>query len=414
MAAAAERLPVSSLTSRCLPRASWRAEANCVARQADEELLPSERRRKMSTSRRCRSLRSSRRPARVGAALLRRRLPTKEELEAVSAAIASWSPVTTATEEVEDPVVRMQEQFETVRATFLRQNGGIITNADLGVLSPAPVRDDQKQRFLKTLEVFGMHTLTLGYHGTPERNLASIFKTGLRVPKSRFEVANGSSHGRGIYLAHAGSEGLSKGFLRGSHKMLICGVADTTNVPLDPSGDAVAQPAAQLASIPKFTRRGGVLAHREHRQPPRTARQLMSKRVAKNGTQYMRGRCVSAENPHIRHVGAAMVVFRSSHVVPLFVADAAPGSSTREQAEEMQESCSPIDLSAPMNGTYDPERVGRRQLYDLDREAIVWLPTSGEADEHSTAVRRRFARRRREAERRACRGEKHSAIWAHQ
>merc|ERR1712187_1011 len=104
-------------------------------------------------------------------------------------------------------------------------------------------------------------------------NHESIFTQGMLIPGegNDIKVANGSAHGNGVYVAKLSNPWLSQGFVRGANKMLICGVVD----------DAKATTLPQRFGFSHATR----------------------------------------ESNTVRHVGDAMVVFDSSCVAPLFVAE---------------------------------------------------------------------------------------------
>jgi len=347
------------------------------------------------------------RPAQVKPYLLRRPIPSKEEFQASEAALAYVQDLFADDEhlEEEDPAIRTQSRLENVRRTFLRANGKTIDDANLGTLTPTSLDTGLAQRFMDAVDLFGPETLTLGYHGTPESNLVPILEQGLRVPRKSSEVANGNVHGRGIYLAEAGAHWLSQGFLKGSRKLLICGVVDTVKVALAPDGERPAANDQQTkVTSRRYSCRGGVPAHRVTKRP--------LSRLVKTQTRTIRGQPVKAENQHVRHVGSAMVVFRESHVAPLFIAEAASPNGTFPATLPATSSAvshdvyeyTAFDLRPPENRVPGTQQLpGTRRCWDGNAGKVVWLAPVASTDSHAIAMKRRLVRRERDMERKACR-----------
>jgi hypothetical protein len=61
-----------------------------------------------------------------------------------------------------------------------------------------------------------------GFHGTSVSNIESIKSKGLMVPKTHLEVANGSAHGLGIYIAK--NPVISTSYVRGRNEMFVVAV----------------------------------------------------------------------------------------------------------------------------------------------------------------------------------------------
>lgn len=137
-------------------------------------------------------------------------------------------------------------------------------------VKPTPLSSDVQRRFLKACyELPGQ--VKPAFHGTHAENLESIYSLGLVIPGqgNSFRVANGSTHGRGIYAATMDNPMLSWGFAQGATRpMLVCAVLD----------DAEALHESQR--IGRFQ--------------------------------------VTAESSSVRHVGDAMVIFDPQRVAPLF------------------------------------------------------------------------------------------------
>eukprot|EP00442_Polarella_glacialis_P003298 CAMPEP_0115066740 /NCGR_PEP_ID=MMETSP0227-20121206/10984_1 /TAXON_ID=89957 /ORGANISM="Polarella glacialis, Strain CCMP 1383" /LENGTH=540 /DNA_ID=CAMNT_0002452693 /DNA_START=96 /DNA_END=1718 /DNA_ORIENTATION=- len=348
------------------------------------------------------------RPKRVSMSLLQARAPTADEVQAAAVARALWEGTADGDEEDSEqtPETIAEQTFEAFRREFLHKHKDEIDRAALGVLSEAPINGEVKSRFLETCERFGPAAVVLGYHGTAERNLGSIFKRGLLVPKKQngVSVANGSAHGVGIYLAESGADNLSRGFLRGSTKMLICGVVDSTLVPEPKS--------PHDENFDKFARshfvcRGGGLAHRLHRKPAAQLAKLQQQKMMKQQQQpirFLSGRPIYIEDGRIRHAGNAMIVFKDEHVAPLFVSDSTP------QLEI-------ADIKIP--GSFGHNLVAHR-LANLamcaqtglalkqcwDGENIVWMPPQPVVERHAIAVKRCLTKRWRQFERNSLRHEK--------
>jgi len=301
----------------------------------------------------------------------------------------------------EDPEAVMRAKFDKLRQGFLRRYSRIAAEAGLGVLSPAPVHRDIKERFLEMVETYGVQTVTLGYHGTAECNLPSVFRRGLVAGRkgSDVPVANGSQLGLGIYLAEEGAHTLSQGFLKGSSKMLLCGVVDTTTVRL---AEKPQQDKSEEVPKARALRRGGVLAHRQHRRPAVSAAVAFQRWQAprpgvSQKPQFLGRHQLDAENEHLRHVGTAMVVSKEALVAPLFVAD------SMGAMEVASEDHSGIDLRPPGNHVERPVFVGTRRCWDGDAEVA-------ERDRHAIRVKRRLTRKKRDVGRSALYAEKWHAL----
>uniref|UniRef100_A0A7S2Q9G7 PARP catalytic domain-containing protein n=1 Tax=Zooxanthella nutricula TaxID=1333877 RepID=A0A7S2Q9G7_9DINO len=260
------------------------------------------------------------------------------------------------------------------------------------------------ERFLEALDTYGENALVLGYHGTREDNLGSIFDRGFLLPgRYGVRVANGNAHGRGIYVAEEGAHTLSQHFLGGSSKMLVCGVIDSTLAPHEA--------ARQDSSVwPKYTWRAGLLAHRAHRPSAAKAERARRRRAAKQQPALRGGVAFGAEHACVRHAGNAMVIFRPEHVAPLFVAD---GGST--VGAEFRAAAVPYDsrqflqgdrAGGACNRADQPLRIGTRRCWNTERFSAVWLPGAAETTGHAIRAKRRLVCKARDMQRAAMRLDK--------
>jgi len=337
------------------------------------------------------------RPSRVSSDLLHKRVPASDELEAAAVAVAYQveDPESGEEHDLVDPLTQTSSGFEAVQNKFLAANQYTIESADLGELRPAEVSMVVKERFMESIETYGLDALTLGYHGTSEHNLPSILSRGLMVPgrSTGISIAHGNAHGKGIYLAEAGAHTLSKAFLKGSSKMLICGFLDTTKVAVRPDLESQTPDAA----CPKYARRSGILAHRQHRRPVVSA--VAPQRQFGN-------HLIKSENADLRHVGNAYVVSRSALVAPLLIAD----SNGASALDSMTSDSGDINIARVNNCCNVPMLVGRQQCWNGNSGEAVWLPGEACRDRHAITVKRRLVQKLRCIERSILRREKHDGL----
>lgn len=140
-------------------------------------------------------------------------------------------------------------------------------------ISEVDVGKEVQERFLNSYNSNPEAKLIPAYHGSLETNYPSICERGLLIPGkgNGISVAHGSAHGRGIYTACLKAPNLSRSFCD-KPRLLVCGVLDDADALLSP----------ELC-----------------------------------GSQL-----ITSQSKVIRHVGAAVVVFDESRVVPLFEARA--------------------------------------------------------------------------------------------
>mmetsp|Transcript_72883 Transcript_72883/g.209202 ORF Transcript_72883/g.209202 Transcript_72883/m.209202 type:complete len:585 (+) Transcript_72883:2-1756(+) len=347
----------------------------------------------------------------VSPSLLRAPVPSDAVLEAAKLALSAGRDEDSQEEEEhEDPEVAMIREFEDLRRKFCKQHRQAVDDAGLGMLSKAPIHRDVMERFLKAFKTFGKETLVLAYHGTPAHNLPSIFRSGFVVPGrgNKVRVANGSAHGLGIYVAEEGAESLSRGFLKGSNKMLVCGVIDTTRLEQQEMEERMRnefderRPEAQTTRRrPTFARRGGQLAHRRSSKPAAALARLQAAKVAgaQQRARYMGRFVLGAQNQHLRHAGTAMVVFREENVAPLYVADPMGPAEDKDTFRQVV----PYDVKALLHPLRNrPERaprIGRRRAWDSTDERSVWLPGEAHTARQAVELKRRLVRRTRNADR---------------
>merc|ERR1740129_467959 len=266
--------------------------------------------------------------------------------------------------------------WERLQRSVLSNHGWQIrrelgSEAEICPLSPD---DSVKQRFLEATADME-HNLSIGYHGTSMQNVALISQQGLRVPRpGGMLVANGSAHGVGIYTAKLGSASLSKAFARGTSKLFVCAICDTSE-PL------------VLPEVEKFI--------------PSSTYVMTRFPKVHSGMRQLKGRQVVQESDQVRHVGDAMVVFEERCVVPLFTVDFAPQAKAQPAG----------DLETRLRWS-PPQHVGRRRVAIPEeghsgivfaepgvaqKGRTVWL--APEPDENATprekAVQRRLYAKRR-------------------
>jgi len=246
---------------------------------------------------------------------------------------------------------------------------------------------------METIQEYGEHCLELGYHGTCESNLPSIFAKGLCVPgrSSGVGVANGSALGVGVYLTPAGEHVTSQGYLCGSSKMLVCGIIDPTLS--QPSGADLDCTPTRTAESRRFVWRGGCLAHRVHRRPAAVAAAAAE---AKEADGRRRGDILKA--------GCATVVFQDKLVAPLFVAD--PAGPYQAETSEQGEYLRRLGTPSLQNRKRQPPMLGKRRCWDSAAEQGVWLIGSAERDRCARELKRRLHRKLRNADRATARAEK--------
>jgi len=301
-------------------------------------------------------------------------------------------------EDVEDSTCELAS-FENMRTEFLKTHCHDLQDAGIGHLQPAPIASHVQNRFLEKCNLYGAKTLVLGYHGTPECNHASIFNEGLLVPGqgNSVRIANGNAHGRGIYIAEKGAEYLSMSFLRGSSKLLVCGVVDNTIV--EQAGTEEGQDIKTNKNS-RFSFKGGVLAHRCRRQPKRSQQGQKAVRT------YLGCQPLHSETKEVRHVGNAMVVRDEKHVAPLFVAETRRNVSHGLGPALGQQIVPMPELERNSNRDGQPDSVGCRQCLDPRTLELCWLPPTEHRCSHAIKMKRGFEKRLREAERRQMRAEK--------
>jgi len=275
-----------------------------------------------------------------------------------------------------------------------------LEDAGLSSLTPAPLANHVKARFLAKCNDFGQSSLVLGYHGTPTKNHDGIFRNGLMIPgKGSVRIANGNAHGRGIYIAEKGAHYLSMGFLRGDSHMLVCGVVDNNLVEKEEETKDAATGTSRL----RFQFHGSVLAHRCHRQPPKS-------KLQKNTAHYMGAHEMHSQTREVRHVGNAMVIFKEDHVAPLYVARL-PGASAGF-SQSFQASPGVVEAPEPMPNGNRFGQVGyaaRQQVVDPHSEEQCWLAPEASTCLHAIKMKRKLVKKNRQHERRHLRECKYEA-----
>lgn len=241
--------------------------------------------------------------------------------------------------------------FAALQQGFLGTYGKQIKAELPGVkLVPTQVSPHVEQRFLGSMQS-GDVSLAPAYHGTLQKNFASIQEHGLLVPgTSGVNVVNGSAHGVGIYTAKLGASQLSKGFSRDSKDIFVCAVADDK--------DQVAQSHA------------------------------------------MGNRRVFSETQHVRHVGDAMVVFDSARVAPLFIAKSDGLGGAWEDTLRTHDPCAQQSTALAAGG----QAAGTHQILVGDQK--IWALPQASTDQDAKKLKRRGGAKVRDTARRAQRDEK--------
>eukprot|EP00403_Amphidinium_massartii_P009647 CAMPEP_0178421442 /NCGR_PEP_ID=MMETSP0689_2-20121128/26648_1 /TAXON_ID=160604 /ORGANISM="Amphidinium massartii, Strain CS-259" /LENGTH=514 /DNA_ID=CAMNT_0020042951 /DNA_START=73 /DNA_END=1617 /DNA_ORIENTATION=- len=179
---------------------------------------------------------------------------------------------------------------------------------------PVPLATHVEERFMAAQQSAIGARLRMTYHGTDNKNLISIFEKGLLPPGSvsGVAVANGQSHGQGVYTARLGQVGstLALSFCRRSVEPLAldsdpggaCAAwnARIEHSALEPPGAAPPRP------------RAGVM------------RDLLLCGVLDDSVPVPHTRVgnhtLTAKSDHVSHVSDAVIVGAESYIAPMFVA----------------------------------------------------------------------------------------------
>jgi hypothetical protein len=112
-----------------------------------------------------------------------------------------------------------------------------------------------QQMFMKRMDELGDRSPCVTFHGTPDRNLASIQEHGFLRPGRAIPgvvgrsvpVAHGSSYGRGVYSSTTAQ--YSVGFCQGGSSMFVCAVlTGNKSDPSSVSGQRRANPGVPAVS----------------------------------------------------------------------------------------------------------------------------------------------------------------------
>uniref|UniRef100_A0A6U6HQ36 PARP catalytic domain-containing protein n=1 Tax=Zooxanthella nutricula TaxID=1333877 RepID=A0A6U6HQ36_9DINO len=301
---------------------------------------------------------------RVNPILLRARIPTPAELGAAEAARQSGG-------EAAQPACREAPgaddgnaldplgTFEGMREAFERVHGEEI-RSELGPrvrLVPAKISDAVQDRFLSRCRATGAIP-DFGYHGTRRRKFPSVFRRGLLVPGPRsVPVLHGSEHGVGIYTAMPGAAWLSRIFCD-SPDMLVCGVV--TQLAPERARKAAALPARSRPMPCQWLR--GRAANRNHHRPAPAPK--AAPKVATGAPRRIGHLSVGRDDHVIREDVGIRVVFDSSYVAPLFVAQGAG----RQEVEEVAADYCPYRVWGP-GGNANRRRRGQPSFRPGNRAA---------------------------------------------
>lgn len=350
---------------------------------------------------------------RVNCHLLREQIPDADELEMTLAAEAAvalsatqrpetfWYPEFDDRDLEQGQVADLDSKSSTAwkllqKRVAKAQEETILTELGPGAkLSPIFPSKSVSKAFFEVCRKHD-HKISIGYHGTKQRNIGSISKVGLLVPgqESGVKVANGSAHGVGVYTAQLGSASLSRTFCD-SGKIFICAICDTSQ-PITPqeveANKWVASSTYVMTVFPNTS--GG------------------NKPTTRRGNYN-----VTRESEEVRHVGSAMVIFDDRFVVPLFLGTVPPPPDAPEDPQAIVDpkpQPPPEPAPLPRRCWEAPQKVGRRRIAapEEGRSCVlfpqhgeravgetVWLTPKplGRVSAHARTVKRRQVRKERDS-----------------
>jgi hypothetical protein len=275
----------------------------------------------------------------------------------------------------------------------LQKVGGLVK------LQVPAVGHDCGKRFVDTAKG---NEIQLGWHGTREANIDSIFNRGLIIPgHGGVTVRNGSAYGVGIYTATGDNPSLSRAYCD-SDKMILVGVVndegkldeqeeDTVEVK-QTSGRSNRKKKKKNSGCRAFGTRGNCVRkqHREHRRPMKQQQHGQAKPRSKTVEQYSGFR----------------VIFDGNYVSPLAVVSVG------------RNACGPSPGSG-VSGLYQvtirppvakPVWVGRRRTQVDGTGSITWIPPEPVKNMHAIKVRRRHNAKCRDQKRKGARINKRSLL----
>jgi len=346
---AKSKIPLEAWNFKQLPRRKLRIKGlqempEEVDAVPEVEPLPGQLDRRIILSKQHRyRVENCRHRGRVDSEILRRRIPTAEELK---------HPFTEEVAE-ERAAQRPAENFEQVRKQFLQDHGhevkGNLQKVFNAVhLSPAAVDPAVQKRFMESYHSTNS-SLIPTYHGSNQKNYESICAQGLLIPGrgNDLRIQHGAAHGRGIYTARVEAPDLSRCFC--SHpELLVCGVVDD--------------------ALPSHMKRCG-------------------------------NHSISAQSNIIRHVGDAVVIFDQSRVVPLFRASGSefrpwwqrPGKNATTQNAWLG-SFAPGRGLANVNHVTKAQSIvdaGKGKIYHVPSKQSAFMPPQPlDADSHEINQKR--------------------------
>jgi hypothetical protein len=279
---------------------------------------------------------------RVEPRLLKRRMPSLDELSALDDAIrrAKQERIVWEQDEIAEGASRRDQidnlsSFNSLQRAFLDQHEKDILH-DFGPhvsLEPAPLANRLQSKFLDAAKEVGS-VPSLGYYWTTQENNASIFRQGLHLP----------GHGMGIQTGKGGS--LQQHYPRASccQNMLIVGVVE--------GAQKASNSSAQVVKGPKYHRRSS---------------------KARFGPKYFYGQRVHSDDGAVRDLGKCLMIFDTTRVMPLFVAKDVSHDAVR--------------------------RAGRDKVVVTESGESVWAPPEAFRFMHAMKAKRRVVGKERDLHR---------------
>lgn len=338
--------------------------------------------------------------------LLRQRIPTDAELNAVDNALsqqrAKLQQMYGAEEEFQKAKVPGNKAFEAMRDNFEERYGENVkselqqTYGQAFKLVPADLAPKAQDRFMNSVKQGG--DPMYGYHGTRKEAIPHILDRGLLVPgaESGVRVHNGAAHGVGVYTAMPGSSWLSRGFAEGPN-MLICGIVDPAAEPV-PSLAAPTVPAQRAQAASR-----AAIQHKSHHRPGALATApapALPSAVFHRDTQ--------RESESVKVVGAARILFKNDLAAPLFVAQPVSAEETFERAGNVPVVQPKVAQQAKV-ADGPGYRGGSRQIYLAETNRRYWI--AGDSDDSGIPAKRRFEQKKRQQLRGQLREEKQAAMF---
>jgi hypothetical protein len=226
--------------------------------------------------------------------------------------------------------------FRKIRESFLRQHKKHIQDSLSDCFSgkvdlkPAPVSPAVEKRFLRCYKKHcarGASCLVPALHGTDPKNYQSILRRGLLVPGlgNEIAIAHGSAYGVGIYTAKLCNPFLSRGFAPAA-SLLICAVIDDARADAFDGATHAGMSYPIRYRLPR-TKRSSAKHLTDYVEELEVwnewdpyASDVWGWEVDPVGGRYLHDGPSIYSGRNVKHALDSMVIFDSSHVVPLFIA----------------------------------------------------------------------------------------------